>query len=70
MTQKEEVLDYLKRHGSITTIEAFHIGITRLSARIWDLRNDGIEIRSSRVSYKANDGKNKHYDMYTLGVQR
>ena len=66
MSQKEQILEHLKKHGSITTIQAFHIGITRLSARIWDLKNDGIPITTRRVNYKARDGKQKHYDEYIL----
>lgn len=69
MSQKEQVLEYIKKHGSISTMQAFHIGITRLSARIWDLRNDGIVIMSRRVNYKAVDGKKKHYDEYALGSE-
>lgn len=67
MTQKEQVLDYMRTHGSISTIQAFHIGITRLSARIWDLRADGHKITSTTIYYRADDGKRKHYDEYRLG---
>ena len=66
MSQKEQVLEYIKKHGSISSIQAFHIGITRLSARIWALRNDGLNITSRRITYKAGDGKMKHYDEYVL----
>ena len=66
MTQKEQVLDYMRTHGSISTIQAFHIGITRLSARIWDLRADGHKIISTTIYYSATDGKRKHYDEYRL----
>lgn len=67
MTQKEQVLQYMVKYGSISTIQAFHIGITRLSARIWDLRNDGVQVLSRRVKYKAQNGKWKHYDEFYLG---
>lgn len=67
MTQKEQVLDYMRTHGSISTIQAFHIGITRLSARIWDLKADGVPIISNTIYYRTDDGKRKHYDEYRLG---
>ena len=67
MTQKEQVLDYIKKHGSISTIQAFHIGITRLSARIWDLKDEGVPIISKTIYYRADDGKRKRYDEYSLG---
>ena len=66
MTQKEMVLNYMKENGSITSMQAFQIGITRLSARVWDLRNDGVKVSARTVKYKARDGKNKHYDQYFL----
>ena len=66
MTQKQQIYEYMKKNGSITTMQAFHIGITRLSARIWDLKADGVKIKSETVKYKAQDGKRKTYDMYML----
>lgn len=39
MTQKEQVKEYLEAHGSITDRQAYReLGIRRLSARIWELR--------------------------------
>ena len=66
MTQKEQVYRYMQDKGSISTMEAFKIGITRLSARIYDLKEDGVQIISERVFYKADDGKHKHYDRFRL----
>lgn len=66
MTQKQQVLKYMQYNGSISTYEAFKIGITRLSARIYELREDGVKIASERMYYKANDGKRKHYDLFRL----
>lgn len=68
MTQNEIIMNYLKHHGRITTYDAFRHNITRLSARIWELRHkQGIKISKARVNYKARDGKHKHYDVYMLG---
>ena len=67
-SQNEVVLQYLKDHGRITTYDAFRHGITRLSARIWELKHKhGIVITSEHFSYKAKNGKYKHYDIYKLG---
>ena len=39
MTQNERVHEYLKKHGSITTKDAYEqLGVTRLSARIFELK--------------------------------
>lgn len=44
-SQKNKVFDYLDRFGSITSLEAFeNFAITRLGARIYDLRQLGIMI--------------------------
>jgi len=44
-TQEDRVLRHLKEYGSITTWEAIkEYGITRLSAKIFDLRKQGEQI--------------------------
>ena len=41
-SQKNDLLNYLFRRGSITRIEAFHdLGICELSSRIGELQKDG-----------------------------
>lgn len=67
MSQNDVILQYLIDHGRITTYDAFRHGITRLSARIWELRHKGYVITKARCNYKAKDGKHKHYDVYMLG---
>jgi len=45
LTQEDKILEHLKRHGSITSMEAFRkYNITRLSGRIYDLRMQGYQI--------------------------
>lgn len=46
--QRERLLDYMKEHGSIDPMQALNeLGIYRLSARINELRSDGISISST-----------------------
>ena len=46
-SQKERVMKYIEDFGSISSFEAYKdLGITQLGARIWELKNDGIEIRT------------------------
>ena len=67
MSQNEMVLEYMKQNGSITSYNAFKMGILRLSARIYELRNkQGYDIEGETVRYTAKDGKNKHYEVYRL----
>ncbi|HIQ90735.1 MAG TPA: helix-turn-helix domain-containing protein [Candidatus Coprosoma intestinipullorum] len=66
-TQAERVLEYIKRFGSITTLEAFRdLGVTRLSARIFELRNKGLNIDSTSVTSKNRYGETCTYAKYFL----
>ena len=44
MSQNDVVLKYLKKHKSITSEKAKSLGVSRLSARIFDLRKSGNSI--------------------------
>ena len=42
MTQRKEILRYMRERGSITPLEALqHFGCLRLAARILELREEG-----------------------------
>lgn len=66
MTQCELILRYMEEFGSITPMVAFEMGITRLAARISDLKADGYKIKTNKVRYTAKDGKKKTYARYSL----
>ena len=68
MTQNEMVLKYLQENGSITTYESYaKLFITRLSARIFDLRNKyGCEFDEQWVSKKNIYGKTCTFKKYIL----
>ena len=67
MTQKEAVLEWLKTGGSITSMEAFeHLGITRLSAVVFDLRKLGYIISSEDMTTTNRYGKQVHFTRYKL----
>jgi hypothetical protein len=67
MTQNQMILNHLRQHGSITALEAQQeYGIMRLSARIADLRANGISIASGRQSSKNRWGIRTTYAKYTL----
>lgn len=56
MTQCERILRHLQDYGSITQAEAVtEYGCYRLGARIFDLKAQGVPIRSERVT-----GKNRY----------
>lgn len=65
MSQKQLILEYLRRHGSITADEAqAHCGrCHRLAARISELRADGHNIITDN---KLADGTTVNYAIYRL----
>lgn len=67
MTQLERVINYMKRHGSITSLEAFNFGCTRLAAVVAYLEEKkGIKIKHTRESSKNRDGITVSYSRYYL----
>ena len=68
MTQCQKVLKRIEDKGSITTMEAFEMGITRLASRVHDLRRMGINIISETVYAKNRDGDSIHYAKYKKAV--
>jgi hypothetical protein len=46
MTQREQILHHLQRHGDLTPLDALqNYGCARLAARVHELRQDGYDIR-------------------------
>ena len=67
MTQREQVLEHLQKHGSITDLEAYRLyAIRRLGARIWDLRSDGHRIITKDTKEKNRFGEYTHFATYIL----
>ena len=61
-TQEKALLLYLKAHKRITPIEALQeLGIFRLSARVFNLSKEGIEIITNRITEN-----NKTFAEYVL----
>lgn len=51
--QKTQVLEYIQKHGSISSYEAYaHLGITQLGARIDNLQKDGYVFEKEWVRIK------------------
>lgn len=65
-TQAMRVLDYIREFGSISSLEAFKdLGVTRLSARIFELRHyEGYDIISESETMKNRFGDNVTYSRY------
>ena len=67
--QKMRTLQYLLDFGSISNYEAFEdLGITRVSARICELRKDGYPLISIPETRKNRYGETTHYTRYRMAA--
>lgn len=66
---RELILMHMKKYGSITQNEADEeYGIKRLSARINELRNMGVPIKTDIISCKNRRGRISNFAKYSLEV--
>ena len=67
ISQEDVVLKHLREHGSITSMTAFRLyDITRLSAKVFNLREDGYDIMTLREVSPSG----KHYGRYVLREEK
>lgn len=65
--QSIRLLNYLRNHLYITALEAMNdLGIFRLGARIWDLKQAGIQIQSDWRVVKNRFGEDCRIKAYWL----
>ena len=65
--QGVRVLGYMEQFGDITSLEAFQdLGITRLAAVIFDLKKNGVPIKTERVSSTNRYGEVVNYARYSI----
>lgn len=68
VSQKQMVLDYIEEFGSITPLDAFRdLGITRLSAIVFRLRDDGHDIDKAIENGKNRFPNRTRYARYRFG---
>lgn len=67
MTQSDMILEYIERNGSITPMEAMNeLGVMRLGARIFDLKEQGVPIITERVKGENRRGEVTTFARYRL----
>ena len=50
MSQEAQVIEFIKSHGSITQKQAVDfLGCYRLSARVWNIKATGVDVRKEMV---------------------
>lgn len=71
MTQAERIMDYMREHGSINPKQAMEeLGIMRLGARIFDLKEHGVPIVTERVIGKNRYGETTSFARYKLEEEK
>jgi hypothetical protein len=64
---QQRIFDYMAEFGSITTLEAFvDIGESRLSARIFELKEKGVNIFAESVPVKNRYGEKRMVKKYRI----
>ena len=57
-TQKEDVLNFMRRFGSIQRMQSFQcLGVCELASRIGEIEADGVKIKRDRVHGRAENGR-------------
>ena len=69
-THYARLLDYLKIHKTITSLQAIRdLGNTRLSATIFELRKDGYNISSTDIPVSNRWGGTTNVAEYKLNIE-
>lgn len=67
-TTQGRVFEYMNNFGNITSLQAFvDLGESRLSARIFEMREKGIKISSEIIEVENRFGEKRHVKRYWLG---
>jgi hypothetical protein len=67
MTQGERIIDYMKRIGPLTALDAvLELGIMEMGKRISELRRDGQPIQSEWCEQKNRFGEDVRFKRYWL----
>lgn len=71
MNQCEKIVFYIQMFGSISSMEAFQdLGITRLSARIYELRNEDYKFDEKFETAKNRFGESVTYKRYRFQKEK
>lgn len=67
MTQTQKIIEYMKKYGSITPLDALReFGCMRLAARINDIERQGVTIAHETEHSVNRDGDKVCYARYKL----
>ena len=66
MSQATDIIEFIRDNGSITTMQAFGIGITRLASRIHEIKSFGITVEKEMVEVQNRKGETCRVARYTI----
>lgn len=67
ITQRERIVEYIRKFGSITSSDAYNdLGITQLATRISELKEQGYEFKTEWESKKNRFGEPVTFKRYFL----
>lgn len=67
ITQKERILEYIDKYGSISALEAVRdLGVLQLSARLVEMEKDGIVFHKEQESALNRFGERIYYTRYSI----
>jgi len=67
LTQKQKVFRHLNQIGPLTPVQAFFdYSIMRLAAIVFDLKDDGYDIKTTILKSENKFGEPVNYAQYTL----
>lgn len=70
-TTQKRIFDYITEFGSITSLQAFvDLGESRLSVRVWELKDKGIKIDSEMVEVENRFHEKRHVKRYFIAGGR
>ena len=67
MNQCEQMLDMMKRNGSVTGMDCIEVGIMNYKGRASDLRKLGFSVKTTMETRINAKGQKKTYARYSLG---
>lgn len=66
MTQIDRIIEFVKAHGSITPMDAFEMGITRLAACVFEMRRKGINVVTDTAESVNRYGEKVRFARYRV----
>jgi len=64
--QRHKIMQHIRKHGNMTTVDARNMGIMHPAARIMELRKQGLNIATNMMEQVDSAGEKHCAGVYTL----